>query len=61
MNFEMLNAAIELNAAESPSLYNALNMVRSLFQDMEDAANASLSQCPLGDARLPLEMIWLSS
>ena len=35
--------------------------MESLFQDMEDAANASLSQCPLGDARLPLEMIWLSS
>lgn len=61
MKFEMLNQSIELNAAESPSLYNALNMVRSLFQDVEDAADASLSQCPLGDARLPLEMIWLSS
>lgn len=61
MKFEMLNQSIELYAAESPSLYNALNMVRSLFQDVEDAADASLSQCPLGDAKLPLEMIWLSS
>ena len=60
MRFDLLNQSIELNATESPSVYNALNMIRALFQDVEDAADASLSQCPLGDEKLPLEMIWLS-
>lgn len=60
MNFDLLRQSIELNAGESPSLYNTLNMIRALFQDVEDAADMSLSQCPTGDEKLPLEMIWLS-
>lgn len=59
MRFDQLNQSIELNAEESPSLYNTLNMIRSLFRDVEDAADAPLSQCPIGDSKLPLEMIWL--
>lgn len=60
MRFDLLNQSIELNAGEPPSLYNTLNMIRSLFQDVEDAADECLSQCPIGDEKLPLEIIWLS-
>lgn len=60
MKFDLLRQSIELNASEPPSLYNALNMIRALFQDVEDATDMSLSQCPVGDEKLPLEMIWLS-
>lgn len=60
MKFDLLRQSIELNSNEPPSLYNALNMVRALFQDVEDATDMSLSQCPVGDEKLPLEMIWLS-
>lgn len=60
MKFDLLTQSIELNAGEVPSLYNALNMIRSLFQDVEAAADAPLSQCPIGNEKLPLEMIWLS-
>lgn len=60
MNFDLLRQSIKLNAGESPSLYNILNMIRSLFQDVEDETDLPLSQCPVGDEKLPLEMIWLS-
>ena len=60
MRFDMLKQSIDLYASESPSLYNALNIIRSLFQDVEDAANETLSKCPIGDDNLPREMVWLS-
>lgn len=61
MKFDLLNQSIELNAEESPSIFNALCMIRSLFRDVKDAAGESdLSRCPVGDEKLPLEMVWLS-
>ena len=61
MKFDLLNQSIALNADESPSIFNTLCMIRSLFRDVKDAAGeSSLSQCPIGDEKLPLEMIWLS-
>ena len=60
MRFDMLKQSIDLYASESPSLYNALNIIRSLFQDVEEAANETLSKCPIGDDNLPREMVWLS-
>lgn len=60
MIFENLKSSIDLNAHESPSIINALCMVRSLFEDMKQEAGVPLSQCPIGDGQLQQELIRVS-
>lgn len=59
MEFRRLKASITNNSGQQPSLYMALCMVESLFQDIEDESGAPISQNPVGDERLPNKLIWL--
>ncbi len=59
MKFERLQASISNNADQSPSLYMALCAVESLFADLEDNCGSEVSQCPIGDERLPSKLVWL--
>lgn len=59
MKFDRLQASINNNADQSPSVYMALCMVESLFTDIENAGGTELSHCPVGSDMLPSKLIWL--
>lgn len=59
MKFDRLTSSIALNAQEEPTVYMAMCMVQSLFQDVESASRKPLSQTKLGDEQLPALLTWL--
>lgn len=59
MEFKHLKAAIMHNAEEEPSIYLAICAMQSLVDDIEDEAEEYISQCPLGDEKLPTRLLWL--
>ena len=59
MKFDRLTSSIALNAQEEPTVYMAMCMVQSLFQDVESASKKPLSQTKLGDEQLPALLTWL--
>lgn len=59
MQFNSLKASIANNSDQQPSIYMALCMVESLFDDMEEALGNEISQAPMGDDALPNKLIWL--
>ena len=61
MQFDSLKASIANNSDQQPSIYMALCMVESLFDDMEEALGHEISQAPVGDDTLPNKLIWLSN
>lgn len=60
MKFDRLNASIQNNRQEEPTLYMAFCMIESLFADMEAETGLDLSRCPMGDDMFPTKMRWLS-
>lgn len=59
MEFNRLKASIANNAGQPPSIYMALCMVESLFEDIEDEFGEELSGCPVGDESLSTKLVWL--
>lgn len=59
MQFNSLKASIANNSDQQPSIYMALCMVESLFDDIEEALGTEISHAPVGDDTLPNKLIWL--
>ena len=59
MEFSRLKASIANNAGEEPSVYMAVCMIESLFDDIEDMTGQDVSACPSGSETLPTKLVWL--
>ena len=59
MKFDHLLASVRNHEKEEPSLYMAVCMVETLFEDIEEAAGCEIRACAVGDDRLPVRLIWL--
>ncbi len=59
MEFNWMKASIVQNSREKPSIYLALCMMETLVNDVQKEAGCRLAECPIGDERLPIKLIWL--
>lgn len=59
MKFNRLKASIANNLDQQPSIYMALCLVESLFEDIEDESGRDISECLVGDEGLSSKLVWL--
>lgn len=59
MKFNRLKASIANNLDQQPSIYMALCLVESLFEDIEDESGRDISECLMGDEGLSSKLVWL--